>query len=161
MGDGYYDSIASGYSELHGAEQLRKAHVILDNIVIESDDRLLDVGCGNASYLSIFPCVKKGIDPSVGLLKQASIPVVEGVAENLPFEDNSFEIVLSLTAIHHFSDIKKALSEIFRVCSRDIIISVLKKCHNFKDIESAISEYKPYKRVEDLHDSIFFMRKFK
>jgi len=154
----YYDEIAASYEKLHGEEQLQKAKIILQNLKIEPTDTLLDVGCGTASYLSIFHCKKTGIDPSTELLKQAKIPVIQGTAEVLPFADNSFDIVISLTAIHH-ADAKKAISEMFRVAKRDIVISVLKKSVNFKAIEAEIRKHRPFKIVEESHDIIFFCSK--
>jgi ubiquinone/menaquinone biosynthesis C-methylase UbiE len=154
----YYDEIAEGYERLHGEEQLRKAKIILQNLEIKKSDKLLDVGCGTASYLSIFKCEKTGIDPSKELLKQAKIPTVQGKAEELPFPDNSFDIVISLTVIHHANP-KKAVAEMFRVAKRDIVISVLKKASNFSEIEKKISKLNVKKRVEELHDVIFFVSK--
>ncbi len=154
----YYDEIAASYEKLHGEEQLQKAKIILQNLKIKPTDSLLDVGCGTASYLSIFPCKKTGIDPSKELLKQATIPVIQGTAEALPFADNSFDIVISLTAIHHANP-KKAVAEMFRVAKRDIVISVLKKSVNFKAIEAEIRKHRPFKIVEESHDIIFFCSK--
>jgi len=151
----YYDQISAGYEQLHGQEQLAKARIVLENLQIKPSDLLLDVGCGTAAYLSIFPCKKIGIDPSFELLKQAKIPVVQGRAEELPFPDNSFEIVLSLTAIHH-ADVKKSIAEMLRVAKRDIVISVLKKAKNFKEIEKEISRLNVKKRIEEAHDIIWF-----
>lgn len=157
---GYYDAIAPGYDKLHGEEQLSKANLILQNMEVKPSDVLLDVGCGSARALSVFGCEKFGIDPSFELLKLAKIPVVQGVAEKLPFSANSFDIVLSLTAVHHFSDVKKSLQEMLRVSRRDVVVSVLKKAQNFKEIESNIlSVLSVYKRVDETHDVIFFARK--
>jgi len=156
----YYDEIALGYQELHGEEQRNKALLVLDNIEVQPSDLLLDVGCGTAKYLSLFSCKKIGIDPASELLKQADVPVVQGVAERLPFSANSFDIVLSLTAIHNFDDSKLALNEIFRVARRDIVISVLRKSLKFTEIEKAINEIlSVHKRIEETFDVIFFCRK--
>jgi ubiquinone/menaquinone biosynthesis C-methylase UbiE len=160
MEGGYYDQIASGYDELHGEEQLNKAKFILQNLEVKPSDVLLDIGCGTARALSVFGCEKVGIDPSFELLKLAQIPVVQGVAEKLPFPANAFDVVLSITAIHHFSDIKQALLEMMRVSRRDIIISVFKKAQKFKEIEEAIMSVLPvHKRIEETYDVVFFARK--
>jgi ubiquinone/menaquinone biosynthesis C-methylase UbiE len=42
--------------------------------------------------------------------------VNEGDAENLPFDDASFDLVFSWGVIHHSSDMDRALSELVRVC---------------------------------------------
>jgi ubiquinone/menaquinone biosynthesis C-methylase UbiE len=160
MGDEYYNQIARGYQELHGEEQLRKARIVLYNLVVSPSDSLLDVGCGNAKYLSIFPCRKMGIDPAHELSKLADITVVHGVAEKLPFSENEFDIVISLTAVHNFDDFGAGLQEMLRVSRRDIVVSLLKKSPRFSEIVKAISQILPVrKRVEDLHDVIFFASK--
>jgi ubiquinone/menaquinone biosynthesis C-methylase UbiE len=160
MEGGYYDQIASGYDELHGEEQLSKAKFILQNLEVKSSDVLLDVGCGTARALSVFGCEKVGIDPSFELLKLAQIPVVQGVAEKLPFPANSFDIVISITAIHHFSDVKQALLEMMRVSRRDVVISVFKKAQKFKEIEEIIMSALPvHKRIEETYDVVFVARK--
>jgi ubiquinone/menaquinone biosynthesis C-methylase UbiE len=157
---GYYDEIAPGYQELHGEEQRNKALLVLKNIEVNPSDLLLDVGCGTAKYLSLFSCKKMGIDPASELLKQADVPVVQGVAEKLPFSANSFDIVLSLTAIHNFDDSKLALNEMLRVARRDIVISVLRRSLKFTEIEKAINEILPVsKRIDETFDVIFFCRK--
>ncbi len=160
MGDVYYDQIASGYAELHDAEQRAKAELVLQNLNILPNDRLLDVGCGSGSSSSLFACKKFGLDPSFELLKRASFPVVQGKAEFLPFPVNSFEIVLSLTAVHNFGDVEKGLREMARVSSRDVVVSVLKKSFKFSEIEKLINTIlKVRKRIEEQHDVIFLCRK--
>ena len=43
---------------------------------------------------------------------------VKGCAENLPFLDNSFDIVISRLAFHHFSDVKVPFKEMVRVLKK-------------------------------------------
>lgn len=156
----YYDETARNYNELHGEEQKRKARLILDNLEIRPEDTLLDVGCGTGIATAFFPCKLTGIDPAEELLKQASFPTKVASAENIPFPDESFDIVISLTAVHNFTDIKKGLQEINRVAKRDIVLSVLKKSERFNEIERLIKDiFRVKKEVDDLHDIIFFCSK--
>lgn len=156
----YYDEIAKGYKELHGEEQMRKARIIAGELHVSPDDKLLDVGCGTAHYLSLFPCDKTGIDPSVELLKQATVKTVQGQAENLPFDNESFDIVLSLTAVHNFHDIETGLSEIRRVAKRDIVLSILRRSAHFEKIDRHIKHmFKVRKVIEEQHDRIYFCTK--
>ncbi len=156
----YYDQIAESYDELHGEEQLAKARIILQNLTISPDDSLLDVGCGTGIATELFPCKKTGIDPSADLLKSAKFKTIVGKAESLPFPDNSFDIVISLTAVHNFDDSRKGLEEMRRVSRRDMVISVLKKSSKFAGIEKCINEiFKVIKNVEEAHDVIFFCKK--
>lgn len=153
----YYDDIAEGYNQLHGDEQCEKARLILENIAISKNDKLLDVGCGTGIATNLFNCKKIGIDPSEKLLAKCSFPVKTGIAEKLPFKDSEFNIVISLTVIHHCR-IKKALDEMFRVSKRDIIVSIIKKSSKVEDIKKY--PIKPYKIIEESHDLIFFFKKF-
>ncbi len=64
-----------------------------------------------------------GIDYSADMLERAknrfndidNVELIQGDVGNLKFEDNSFDIVLSMNGIHVFSDKKEAFSELFRV----------------------------------------------
>jgi ubiquinone/menaquinone biosynthesis C-methylase UbiE len=49
-----------------------------------------------------------------------------GDARELPFEDNSFDLVTSITTVHNLerADCKKSLQELERVSSRDKFITV-------------------------------------
>lgn len=155
----YYDEISQGYGELHSEEQRAKAEIILQNLKVSENDELLDVGCGNGASGALFPCRKTGIDPSAQLLKKVPFKAIHGKAENLPFPDHSFDIVISLTAVHNFDDIEKGLLEMKRVARRDIVISVLKKSSRFARIEKLIkTNFKIEKTLEQQHDIIFLCR---
>ncbi|MBS3147293.1 methyltransferase domain-containing protein [Candidatus Woesearchaeota archaeon] len=152
----YYDEISEGYDALHFEEQKKKAELILKELKIKKSDKLLDVGCGTGKITELFFCDATGIDPSEKLLAKAKIPVVKGNAEKLPFPDKSFDIVISLTAIHH-ADPKKAVEEIKRVAKRDIAISVLKKAKNFNEIEQEIQKQLIVKQQIDANQDILYI----
>lgn len=64
-----------------------------------------------------------GLEPHDQLLKLSKIilegnektDVVQGVVEELPFDDNSFDIVFCYTVLEHVQDYKKAVDEMMRV----------------------------------------------
>jgi len=156
----YYDVIAKGYNELHSEEQLNKLSIIKENIKINKNTRILDVGCGTG-ISSGFECFAAGIDSSIGLLRQnKNNKKILGVAESLPFKDNSFDYVISITAIHNFKNIKKSIKEMKRVGKKDFVFSVLKKSGKFDYIKKMIEEnFKIGKAVEEEKDVIFFCSK--
>ncbi|MCK4730631.1 MAG: class I SAM-dependent methyltransferase [Candidatus Aenigmarchaeota archaeon] len=85
--------------------------------------RLLDMGCGNKSYESIFPDVVKhiGVDLPISesankLEKQAD---VYGSVLELPFNPNSFDTVLSTQVLEHVPEPKRMLKEAYRVLKRE------------------------------------------
>ncbi len=162
----YYNETAAGYNELHGEEQLRKARTILaylkEHHLIYDATRLLDVGAGTTHATSIFPGDKTALEPAKELLKQAkdaSIKLVHGNAEDLPFADKWFDIVISLTAVHNFTDIPKGISEMKRVASKFVIITVLKKSPKFSTIDKLIrNTFKVEKTLDDPTDALYILR---
>lgn len=157
----YYDVTSKGYNELHGEEQLHKLRIIQEHLEISPEDKILDVGCGTglSSFLSDNIV---GIDPSSELIKQASFKTIQGYAENIPFNDNRFDIVICVTAIHNFRDVKKGLSEMKRVGRNCFVFSILKKSPKLKDIKSRIELMFHVEHTVDEHfDLMFFCKAHK
>lgn len=156
----YYDSIAPSYEELHKEEQLKKIALIKKHIPFHPKWKILDVGCG--PYFADFPGIVMGIDPSRALLKNAQkkISVVQGIAEQLPFKNDAFLAVVSITAVQNFEDIEDGLLEMKRVAKEHIVISVLKKSSKISLLEELIPTIFPkVEIVEEEKDIIFFCRK--
>lgn len=88
-----------------------------------TNKKLLDIGCGDGSALSILS--KKGasiygIDPSTEFLKKAEINnpdgiFRQGVGEALPFESGYFDVVVSKWAMQTSRDVPGILTEAARV----------------------------------------------
>ncbi|MDJ0652418.1 MAG: class I SAM-dependent methyltransferase [Simkaniaceae bacterium] len=102
------------------AEELAKKYNL------KSGDRVLDVGCGKGFLLydltQVVPGLEvHGIDISgygIQNAKQEVRPcLMVGNANNLPFDDHSFDLVISINTLHnlHCYDLEKALKEIQRV----------------------------------------------
>ncbi len=89
--------------------------------------KVLDVGCGGGILAEEFArlgCQVMGIDPSAPSLATArahtqqvglDIDYRVGVGEDLPFADDSFDIVYSSDVLEHVNDLEKVISEIVRV----------------------------------------------
>jgi len=100
-----------------------------------SDKKILDVGCGDGKDLVILSKNSTsvfGIDPSMEFLKKAQInnPLgvfKEAVGENIPFEDKTFDVVISKWAIQTSTDVPKVLLEMARVLKKDGILVFLSK----------------------------------
>ena len=146
MADEFYDKIAPGYDELYMAEQLQKMTAVIAAMgpdVPKRNEKLLDVGCGTGISMSVWNCECTGIDPSSELIdiakkKYPKKNFVVGVAEKLPFPDKSFDIVTSITAVHNFTDIRQAFSEIKRVCKDRVVITALRKSKKIEEIEKLV-----------------------
>jgi len=105
------------------------AERVLDKAGVKPGDRILDVACGTGIVAR--NAIKRtgsngksvtGLDPNPGMLAVAESnapgPVwKEGVAEELPFEDESFDVVVSQFGLMFFQDKTTALREMYRVLS--------------------------------------------
>ncbi|MFC1732014.1 class I SAM-dependent methyltransferase [candidate division KSB1 bacterium] len=156
----YYNEISSGYEELHREEQEKKLVIIKKELGrLNKNTLLLDVGCGTG-ITSDFDCVVYGVDPAQKLLDKAGKKPdfrICAEAENMPFEDNKFDIVISVTAIQNFHDIGKGLDEIKRVGKEKFVLSFLKKSGK-KDLilEEIKKKFDVKKEIEEEKDVILF-----
>lgn len=121
----YYDALASGYDALYEEEQQKKLKLLEREIQFRG--KILDIGAGTCIIARALrqrkhiACVS--VDPSAKMLAQGIGERHAATAEQLPFSDHSFDVVVSLTALHH-CDIKKALLEIKRVSKPEAIVAL-------------------------------------
>jgi ubiquinone/menaquinone biosynthesis C-methylase UbiE len=157
-----YDAIASGYNELHGAEQASKAAIIAEHLRVLRTDKVIDVGCGTglgAQFIAGKAASIIGIDPSKELVKQCPFPAIVGTAENIPYDDKYFDIAICVSAVHNFDDIEAGLREIARVTKREAAITVLKKSAKAAMIEKKIRAIFIVKEtLDNEHDTIFICK---
>ena len=147
----YYDSISKGYDELHGEEQKRKLKIIRTLINPKPDETLLDVGCGTGISTD-FDCICAGIDPSEELVKVAKDKYPKkkflvASAECIPFRDSSFDYVISVSAVHNFSDIGRGLDEIKRVGKDNFVFTVLRRSPRCDEIIKKIKSVFSMKKI--------------
>jgi SAM-dependent methyltransferase len=85
--------------------------------------RVLNVGAGTGNYEPTDRTVL-AIEPSSEMLRQRSshaASAVRGVAESLPFPDQSFDATLCVLTVHHWHDIPAGLAELRRVAPLQVI----------------------------------------
>jgi SAM-dependent methyltransferase len=102
---------------------------------LSADSSILDVGCAKGFMLHDFsrllPGVTlAGVDISEYAVEHA-VPEIRPLVQvanaiDLPFDDNSFDVVISINTVHNLdrSDCKRALSEIQRVASQGAFVTV-------------------------------------
>lgn len=136
---------------------------VLERASIKDDDKVLDIGTGTGNLAVKFlerGCQVIGIDPSVELLKLAELKVKEWKGHfqirlcedpflQIPFPEQTFNIIASTYSIHHISDEVKRLSiqEMKRVLKPNgqvIIADVM-----FKDTADKLRALSEYSDMED------------
>ncbi len=86
---------------------------------------VVNVGAGAGAYEPADLEVV-AVEPSEVMIAQrpaGSAPVVRAVAEELPFEDGSFDAAMAVLSDHHWSDHDRGLSELRRVARRVVLFT--------------------------------------
>jgi SAM-dependent methyltransferase len=116
-----YDTIGIDYSNLRRPDPRIEALV---GRALGSAGTVLNVGAGAGSYEPRDRQVT-ALEPSMEMIRQRgpeAAPVVQGRAEELPFDDKSFDASMAILTVHHWSDKAKGLNEMRRVTRERIVI---------------------------------------
>jgi len=91
--------------------------------LLKPNDRILEIGCGIGSV--VFELTKQGYNVlgtdisreaiAYGLKKYNNIRLEVQAAEALPYENDSFDAVLSFDLFEHIAQVDRHVSEVFRV----------------------------------------------
>jgi len=110
-------------------------------------ERVLDIGCGTGRHLVMFLQMGldvTGLDASPHMLEIAKkklgarAELHEGFAQDLPFEDNSFNIASLITTLEFVDDTQKVLEEACRVAKDRIFLGVLNR-YAIKGVERRLT----------------------
>jgi len=127
MANGWEESAAAWIADLgeHGDFGRRYIldPVMLPRALAAQPARVLDVGCGEGRFcrmLRAHGVAAIGIDPTRNLLAAARQQdptgnYFEGEAASLPFDDSSFDLVVSYLSLIDIPDVVPAISEMVRV----------------------------------------------
>ena len=122
-----FDSQAETYNIDKNGKHARSIYpYIIDKLSDMQFSNVLDVGCGTGEILNIiktlYPAVSLfGIDISKEMLKQAeekglnNSTLFLGDAENLPFENERFDLLICTDSFHHYPNPQRAIDEFYRV----------------------------------------------
>lgn len=99
-------------------------------------ERLLEVGCGTGIFLEWFRDLGyfvTGLEPSPYMLDIArhklgsNVSLYRGTAEDLPFDDNEYDVVAIITTLEFVDDPPAALHEAIRVARKKLIVGALNR----------------------------------
>lgn len=139
-----FDNISGNYDRLNRVitfgMDIRWRKNAFNLVKAHQPDRILDIatGTGDMAFLYAQTSAQEiiGLDISTGMLDvakekatkldlEANVEFMVGDAENLPFDDNSFDVVTVSYGIRNFEDLEKGLKEIHRVLNADGIMVIL------------------------------------
>lgn len=133
---GFFDNMRKPQGKLGNIQlkSMNKEHTPvslwgLKHLNINPDDVILDVGCGGGININrMAKDAKKvyGIDYSIEsvklsrevnekLIDNGQVEIHEGNVKDLPFEDNTFDIVTAFETVYFWPDIEKCFGEVKRV----------------------------------------------
>ena len=118
---------------------------MLDNLD-PSATSLLDVGCGNGYWLNLVGERYKNLKltgcdlyDSVPTLKNADY--VKGSIYQLPFADNSFDIVTCHHTIEHLRELPDAIKELKRVAKKQLVIVTPRQRYYYYTMDMHLNFY--------------------
>jgi len=117
-----YDKYGQQYSGQRQTDPRIGAYI---NTALGAAKTVLNVGAGAGSYEPEDRYVV-AVEPSVVMRTQRmtnnKVPAIIATADNLPFDDHSFDAAMALVTVHHWPDMKKGLQELRRVTKQQVII---------------------------------------
>jgi SAM-dependent methyltransferase len=117
-----YDTIGAAYAVTRGTEPRIAARI---RAALGDARTVLNVGAGTGSYEPT-DCDVTAVEPSALMRAQrpaGAAPCVAGAAENLPFDDQSFDAAMAVSTIHHWQDPMAGLREMRRVARRVVVFT--------------------------------------
>lgn len=120
-GDADYARIGVRYSEYRRPEPRFLAAI---TAAIDGAETLLNVGAGAGSYEPTNTRVT-AVEPSASMREQRPewlTPAVDATAEDLPFNDLSFDAALASFTVHQWADLAAGLQEVRRVTRGPVVI---------------------------------------
>ena len=158
---GFEESFAAGTFYNRQTQDSEHLERILGFIDVKKGMRILDLGTGSG-YLS-FPIAKNnpccdviGLDiVNSALEANRTRAVTEGIKNlsfvsydgiDFPFDANTFDLVVTRYALHHFPDIEHSIGEVSRVLKSGGMLFISDPCPNECDTERFVDDYMRLKK---------------
>lgn len=116
----------------------RNAHIswqeTINNIVDVQNKQVIDIGCGGGIYTKELALMGAknvvGLDFSKEILQAAkencnafpNISFIHGDAHNIPYPNESFDLVISRAVIHHLQDVPTFIREASRILKKTVYL---------------------------------------
>ena len=116
-----YDTIGVDYATIRRPDPRIGAHIAK---ALGNAETVLNVGAGTGSYEPTDRQVT-ALEPSLEMIGQrpaSAARAIQGHAEDLPFDDDSFDASMAILTIHHWTDQAKGLAEMRRVTQGPVVL---------------------------------------
>lgn len=120
-GDFDYEARGPGYALVRRPDPRIAARV---HAALGDARTVLNVGAGAGSYEPADRYVV-AVEPSATMRAQRpaeAVPAIDGVAERLPFDDDSFDAVMATVTVHQWPDTQRGLRELRRVSRGPVVV---------------------------------------
>ncbi|WP_461462347.1 class I SAM-dependent methyltransferase [Methanobrevibacter sp.] len=141
-------------------KRMNKSHENLaqwgvSHLNICEDDVILDIGCGGGVNVKRFSSMtnakvygldysEKSVEESIKYnakeIEKGQVEILKGSVSNIPFEDESIDIVTGFETIYFWPDLKEDLKEIKRVLKSDGAIFICNEEINDGHVEERLGE---------------------
>lgn len=138
-GDVDYGEIGRSYARYRKPDPFISAQI---RRALGDAKAVLNVGAGAGSY-EPDDCIVTAVEPSASMRAQrpAHLAVaIDAVAEDLPFNDDSFDTSMATVTIHQWSDLEAGLAEMRRVTRGPVVLLV---CDPALMMDYWLSDYIP------------------
>jgi SAM-dependent methyltransferase len=116
-----YDTLGLGYTAVRREDPRLAARI---RAALGDARTVVNVGAGTGSYEPADLDVT-AVEPSAVMRVQrpaGAAPAVDARAEELPFDDNSFDAAMSVLSIQHWDEVDRGLAEMRRVARRRVVL---------------------------------------
>lgn len=116
-----YDSTGIGYAAVRRGDPRIAARV---EAALGDARSVLNVGAGTGSYEPTDREVT-AVEPSTTMIAQRppqAASVYQAFAEDLPFEDDSFDAAMAMITVHHWGDLGAGVGEMRRVARERVVV---------------------------------------
>lgn len=117
-----YDALAGHYAGVRRPDPRIAAAI---DAALGDARTVVNVGAGTGSYEPRDRDVT-AVEPSAGMIAArppGAAPALSGVAESLPFADDTFDAAMAILTIHHWPDQRAGLAELCRVARRRVVLT--------------------------------------
>ncbi|HHW68590.1 MAG: S-adenosylmethionine-dependent methyltransferase [Defluviitaleaceae bacterium] len=130
----HFNETADHYVDSHDGKFVQHMYTsLLKELEKFTSGKLLDIGCGNGDFLGLIKdrgLELHGIDLAENMVKVAKkrygdiAQIILGDAENLPYEEGMFDVIICNASFHHYTNPRAVLAQMRRVLKNNGVLLI-------------------------------------